>query len=104
MVVLPIGCATIGAVLPFTPLASLLGFTTLPLAFFLILLGMIATYILLVEAVKARFYAIERRPLAPPATHDERRSRHISRRARRFTEHRGSSSAIARHTHTARHP
>lgn len=104
MVVLPIGCATIGAVLPFTPLASLLGFTTLPLAFFLILLGMIATYILLVEAVKARFYAIERRPLAPPATHDERRSRHISRRARRFTEHLGSSSAIARHAHTARHP
>jgi len=44
------------AVLPYTPLASLLGFTPLPLS----LLGAIAllavTYLLLVQAVKSWFY------------------------------------------------
>ena len=39
MIVLPIACAAIGAILPFTPLADVLGFASLPLAFFLILLG-----------------------------------------------------------------
>ena len=57
MIALPISCATIGALLPFTPFASTLGFAALPLAFFLILLGMIGCYLVLVELVKARFYA-----------------------------------------------
>ena len=39
MVVLPITCALIGIAIPFTPLAHVLGFTALPLEFFLILLG-----------------------------------------------------------------
>ena len=52
MVVTPVACAPIGAVLPFSPLAKLLGFTTLPAAFFLILVGMIATYLALIEVAK----------------------------------------------------
>jgi Mg2+-importing ATPase len=44
----------IGCVLPFTPLAAALGFTPLPAAYFLFLLVMTATYLLLVEAVKRR--------------------------------------------------
>src|SRR5205807_389650 len=47
MIVTPIACAAVGAILPFTPLASFLGFSTLPLSFFLILLGMIAIYLML---------------------------------------------------------
>ena len=87
MIALPITCATIGAIIPFTPLAHTLGFATLPLAFFLILLGMIAAYLVLVELVKARFYAVQERPHRAPPTHDERLQRHIHRRARRFTVH-----------------
>src|SRR5256885_8142665 len=56
MMGVPVACAAIGAALPYTPLAHLLGFASLPIAFFLILLGMIAAYIVLVELVKARFY------------------------------------------------
>lgn len=84
MVVLPITCATIGAILPFTPLAPALGFTTLPLAFFLILLAMIAAYLVLVEVVKARFYATRDRPRRHLPSPRERHHRRVHRRAARF--------------------
>ncbi len=41
-----------GMLLPFTPLAAMLGFTPLPALYFLFLAGMIVTYLLLVEVVK----------------------------------------------------
>jgi P-type Mg2+ transporter len=87
MLALPIACASIGAILPFTPVAHVLGFASLPLAFFLILLATIAAYLVLVELVKARFYAAQDRtgPAAP--THEQPHHRHIHRRARRFTLH-----------------
>ena len=91
MIVLPIACASIGAILPFTPLADVLGFASLPIEFFLILLGMIAAYIVLVELVKARFYAVQARPEAARPSVEQRRHRHIRRRARRFTVHGGPS-------------
>jgi Mg2+-importing ATPase len=84
MTVLPIACASVGALLPITPLAPALGFTPLPIAFFAILVAMIAAYLLLVEVVKRRFYASQ-----PPA-HGPRRSPHVRhahrvrRRAARF--------------------
>jgi Mg2+-importing ATPase len=87
MLVIPAMCALIGAVLPFTPLAGFLGFATLPVSFFLILLAMIATYLLLVEIAKRRFYAAQAHPRRPRATQQERRQRHIRRRAARFTHH-----------------
>lgn len=43
---------SIGMLLPFTPLAVPLGFTSLPALYFLFLAGMIVTYLLLVEVVK----------------------------------------------------
>jgi Mg2+-importing ATPase len=89
MIVLPITCAAIGAALPFTRLAPVLGFTALPIAFFLILLGMIAAYLVLVELVKARFYATGDRPEPTRPGGEARRHRHIRRRARRFTVHGG---------------
>ena len=44
----------IGAVLPVTPLAAALGFTPLPLAYYLFLVGVTVTYLLLVQVVKRR--------------------------------------------------
>jgi Mg2+-importing ATPase len=89
MLVTPTMCALIGAVLPFTPLAGLLGFASLPVSFFLILLGMIASYLLLVEIAKRRFYAVQAHPRRPRATHQQRRQRRIQRHAARFTHHAG---------------
>jgi Mg2+-importing ATPase len=87
MIALPILCAALGAILPFSPLAHVLGFASLPLAFFLILVGMIVGYLVLVELVKARFYAFEGRPQRERPTLEQRRHRHIRRRARRFVQH-----------------
>jgi P-type Mg2+ transporter len=87
MLITPLACALIGAVLPFTPLAGVLGFATLPISFLLILLGMIATYLLLVEIVKGRFYAVQAHPRRPRPTQQERHQRRIQRRAARFTHH-----------------
>jgi Mg2+-importing ATPase len=87
MIVTPVLCAAVGAILPFTPLATFLGFSTLPLSFFLILLGMIATYLVLVEIAKSRFYKREAVPRRPPTTSQERRRRRIARRAARFARH-----------------
>jgi len=44
----------IGLVIPLTPLGAMLGFTPLPVAFLLFLIGMTVTYLLLVEAMKRR--------------------------------------------------
>jgi len=63
MMVLPIVCALIGAILPFTPIASTLGFTRLPAVFFAILVGLTVVYLLLVDLVKRRFYAAQARPV-----------------------------------------
>ena len=99
MIITPISCAVVGAVLPFTPLAGVLGFTALPLSFFLILLGMIATYLVLVEIAKARFYATQARPRATPLTREQRHHHRVARRASRFIHHPlqpASSTASAR--------
>jgi Mg2+-importing ATPase len=91
MIAVPITCAVIGAILPFTPLAKVLGFTSLPIAFFLILLGMIGAYLVLVEAVKARFYAFQERPDKEPSSPRARHHRHVRRRAARFVRPHGAA-------------
>jgi len=87
MLITPLTCALVGAVLPFTPLAGVLGFAALPVSFFLILLGMIATYLLLVELVKRRFYAVQAHPRRPRPTRQQRHQRRIQQRAARFIYH-----------------
>ena len=87
MIVLPVACAAIGAVLPFSPAAAVLGFTALPIEFFLILVGMVLAYLGLVEFAKGRFYAAQGHPRRTPTTHEERRAHRIRRRSARFTEH-----------------
>jgi P-type Mg2+ transporter len=44
----------VGAILPFTPLAMVLGFTALPSSYFLFLIAATGTYLMLVELVKRR--------------------------------------------------
>jgi Mg2+-importing ATPase len=85
--VTPIACALVGAALPFTPLARVLGFTTLPLSFFLILVGMIITYLVLIEMVKARFFAAQEHPHRTRPTHEQRHEHRVRRRANRFATH-----------------
>jgi Mg2+-importing ATPase len=48
---------SVGIVLPFSPLAGLLGFTRLPLPLFLFLVVSTLTYLLLVEVAKRRFFS-----------------------------------------------
>jgi Mg2+-importing ATPase len=51
-----LGCVIIGALIPYSPLATLLGFSRLPIAFFGVLTAMIISYLVLVEAGKAFFF------------------------------------------------
>jgi Mg2+-importing ATPase len=90
MLLVPTGAALTGAILPYTGLASLLGFTPLPTAFFLLLFGMVVVYLLLVELAKTRFYRIPHaRSPRPPTSHAERLERRIRHRASRFIRHPG---------------
>ena len=99
MLLVPTGAALVGAVLPYTPLAGLLGFTPLPATFLVLLFGMVVVYLLLVELAKKRFY---RTPHAqsprPPSTHAERLERHLRRRAARFVHHAVRGSATESNT------
>jgi len=85
MLVVPTGAALVGAVLPYTGLANLLGFTPLPTKFFLLLFGMVVVYLLFVELAKTRFYRTPHARTPPqPSTHVERLERRIRRRVSRF--------------------
>jgi Mg2+-importing ATPase len=72
----------IGALLPASPLAHILGFRSLPIAFFAVLLILIAGYLVLAEAGKYAFYTHLTSPVAPPRDHRERR---LHRFAARFS-------------------
>jgi Mg2+-importing ATPase len=88
MMLVPTGAALLGAVLPYTPLAHLLGFTPLPAVFFLWLLAMVGFYLVLVEFAKVQFYRATREKLVPRRTTTAQRLEHqISRRASRFIGH-----------------
>jgi len=93
MLLVPTAAALAGAILPYTGLAHLLGFTPLPATFFLLLLGLIVIYLLLVELAKTRFYrAPHARTPRPATTEAERLERRIRRRASRFIRHAARTS------------
>jgi P-type Mg2+ transporter len=73
----------VGALLPFSPFAHDLGFRGLPAAFFGALAAMVATYLVLVEMMKRRFFEKITPPLpkvrTPAARHERRRRRVASR-------------------------
>jgi Mg2+-importing ATPase len=87
MSLIPVGCATAGIVLPFTPLADVLGFTALPWDFFLILLVMIAMYVVLIEGAKSYFYKKFPMPQYAQLSHAQRHHRRVRRSAHRFVRH-----------------
>lgn len=75
------------ALLPFSPLAPLFGFSALPPGFFAILGAMIVTYLLLAELGKAFFFRPQRgvEPLAGEPSAQHRWLRRGGRWARRPT-------------------
>jgi Mg2+-importing ATPase len=57
---LALGCLAVVAaavLIPFTPLGALFGFVPLPAVYFAVLMGMVVTYLAIVEVVKKLFYA-----------------------------------------------
>jgi Mg2+-importing ATPase len=76
-------CVAIGTLLPFSPLAGRLGFTSLPLGLLAALAAMVPIYLLLLEIGKRRFYRTETSgpPIARPGIS---RLRHIHHRASRW--------------------
>jgi P-type Mg2+ transporter len=73
-------CVAIGAYLPYSPVAHVLGFRALPAAFFGFLVGMIIAYLVLVEIGKMIFY--RRLPSGQPlaAQVPQKRARHRASR------------------------
>ena len=55
---LTLSCVAFGTILPFTVLGGFLGFTALPAEYWILLILMVATYLLLVDAGKIFFYRI----------------------------------------------
>ena len=51
----------VGVALPFSPLGPLLGFTPLPVVFFLVLIALVVVYLILIEIAKKSFYAAAER-------------------------------------------
>lgn len=85
MAIVPASAALVGAILPYTGLAHVLGFTPLPAIFYLWLTGMVVVYLLLVETAKVRFYRSMRlRATAHPLSATQRLERRVRRRAARF--------------------
>jgi Mg2+-importing ATPase len=58
LVLLTLSCVAFGTILPFTILGSFLGFSPLPLEYWVLLVLMVATYLVLVDAGKVFFYKI----------------------------------------------
>jgi Mg2+-importing ATPase len=83
LVLAALGVVTVGALLPATPLARLLGFEPLPAAFFAALAGMVVCYLVLIEVGKRLFYRAV--PTTSPHGLRPSRNRHMRRRAAYFT-------------------
>ena len=71
-----IACAAVGVALPYSPLSHILGFKALPVAFLGVLVGMIVTYLGLVEVGKRIFFGrlapSGRAPARPKPSHERR--------------------------------
>jgi hypothetical protein len=98
----------VGAALPFTPLAHLLGFRPLPAFFFLALTLMVISYLVLIEVGKRWFYRLYGPWPTPPSWHRAPGHR-LRRRAARFASHSfrlraGRTAAIRASADARTHP
>ena len=86
LVVATVAVVAVGIALPYSPLAGVLGFQPLPVAFLAVVIGLVLVYLLLVEAAKHYFFATatEREPRRRRAA-----AHRVHRRAGRFS-HPGS--------------
>ena len=73
----------VGALLPATPLAHILGFQPLPAGFFAALAAMVVAYLALIEFGKRIFYGVT--VSAPPTRRSYSKHRHLRRRAAYFS-------------------
>lgn len=83
LVLVSLGVVAAGIWLPLSPLAGILGFDPLPAPFFLALLGMVAIYLVLVEATKKWFFS--RAAQLAQDIHPRAHTHRIHRRAARFS-------------------
>ena len=63
-----VGCVLLGALLPFTPLSTGLGFVPLPGGVLATIVGLVITYLVLAELAKGRFFRRVAAAPAPPPT------------------------------------
>jgi Mg2+-importing ATPase len=75
----------VGALLPLSPLADVLGFAPPPATFYLALVVMVAAYLVLVELGKRLFFASERHPAATITPRVRGHRARVNRRAARFS-------------------
>ena len=80
-----VAAVTVGVALPFTPLAHLLGFQSLPIGFFATLAAMVVAYLALIEVAKRVFFANPDGRLPLPRLRSRGRHHHLQRRASRFS-------------------
>jgi Mg2+-importing ATPase len=89
-----LGIVAVGIILPYSPLAPLIGFRALPITFLLALVGVVLVYLVVIEIAKLAYYRIGEVPVPEPAiaqtvpsarlSPEERRHRHARRTASRF--------------------
>jgi P-type Mg2+ transporter len=83
LVLAAVSVVTVGSVLPSTPLAHALGFSSLLAAFFAALAGMVVGYLVLIEVGKRIFYRTAATRTRPRRRYDTARA--LRRRAARFS-------------------
>jgi Mg2+-importing ATPase len=96
LTVTSLACVAVGAAIPFTPVGKLLGFWPLPPPFFLVVGGMVVTYLVLVEIAKTIFYRMP----APHRPLDEKGSREhrlVRRWAMRWSRRRSRGRPFGLH-------
>jgi Mg2+-importing ATPase len=87
----------VGAVLPVTPLAAVLGFQALPVGFFAALVALVVSYLALVEAAKRSFYrqVPAAGPSRPARSRRDARQHHLRHRAAYFNLHRSRRRVVS---------
>jgi P-type Mg2+ transporter len=100
-----LACAAVGVLLPYSPAADVLGFTSLPLDFLGALAVMVVTYLGLVEAGKYVFFKRMRAGERPLAASPPERERRVHRRAAAWSTARGflSRGSVLRLRHRTWH-
>ena len=81
LVTTTLACVAVGVILPYSPLADVLGFEPLPLDFLAVLALMVVTYLALVELGKYVFFTRLGQAARPLAIKPPRKERRIQRRA-----------------------